>query len=425
MNGFILSLQIILLIVLICFSALFSAAEAMVISLSRHHFTKMNEGDKNKKIFDFWFMDSNRILTTTLIGNTVTANLAAITAASIAYRSTGRISLALMVGIVIVLLLLFGEIIPISIAKKDPQRTAMLVTRPLRYICIIFEPINRFFLKIAEIFLRLLNINMGSIVPILTEEDIHSMILAGEKEGLIEAEEKEMIHSIFKFGDKMVREIMIPRVNISAVDFSTPIKDIISIVVKTGFSRYPVYKRHFDKIVGVIYIKDIIAKHNTDNLTAGDIMRKAYFVPETKKIDELLKELQKEKLQMAIIVDEYGGTAGVVTIEDIVEEIVGEISDEYKVESGYYQQLDDGSFIIKGSTKYEKVNEAFGLKLPKGEFETLAGFIMAYMGKVPKKGERFIHRKNIFIIHESDSKTVLWVRIKPIIGEVKEEDINY
>jgi CBS domain containing-hemolysin-like protein len=422
MNEFVFIEEIILLFVFICFSAFFSASETAFISLGQHHFNKLKEQNKNKKILDFWFKYPNRVLTTTLIGNTIAENFAAITAASIAYKSTGRISLAVMVGIVMFLLLLFGEIIPKTLAKRYSQKMVIFVARPLKYICLVFEPINRLFLGIAEVLLSLFNIEMGSIIPVLTEEDLKSMISAGEKEGLIELKEKEMIHSIFKLGDKMVREVMIPRVNISAIEIDTPTEEIINTIVKTGFSRYPVYKRHFDKIIGIIYIKDILAKHNSEKqLTAGDIMRQAYFVPETKKIDELLKELQKQKLQMAIIVDEYGGTAGIVTMEDLIEEIVGEISDEYKIETGYYHQLDDGSFIIKGSTECEKVNEVLGLKLPEGEFETLAGFVLAYMGKVPQKGEKFIYKKNTFTIYEADSKTVLWVRIKPLITGMTEE----
>ncbi|MCL5674504.1 MAG: hemolysin family protein [Candidatus Omnitrophica bacterium] len=424
MSGFIFIGQIGLLVVFICFSAFFSASETAFISLGQHHFNKLKENSKNKKTLNFWFRFPNRVLTTTLVGNTIAENLAAITAASIAYKSTGRISFALMVGIVMFLLLLFGEIIPKTLAKKYAQKIVMFVARPLKYICLVFEPVNRLFLGIAEVLLSVFNIEMGSIIPVLTEEDLKSMISAGEKEGLIELREKEMIHSIFKLGDKMVREIMIPRVNISAIEIETPIEEVIDMIVKTGFSRYPVYKRHFDKIVGLIYIKDIIAKHDaTRNLTAGDIMRQAYFVPDTKKVDELLKELQRDKLQMAIIVDEYGGTAGIVTMEDLIEEIVGEISDEYKIESGYYHRLDDGSFIVKGDTEYEKVNETLDLKLPKGDFETIAGFVLAYMGKVPRNGEKFIYSKNIFIIHEADRKTISWIRIKSLTEETKDEDL--
>ena len=283
MNEFIFIFQIILLIIFICLSAFFSASETAFISLGQHHFSKLKENTKNKKTLDFWFRYPNRILTTTLIGNTIAENFAAITAASIAYRSTGRISLALMVGIVMFLLLLFGEIIPKTLAKKYAQKIVILVARPLKYTSLVFEPINRLFLGIAEVFLSIFNIEMGSIIPVLTEEDLKSMISAGEKEGLIESNEKEMIHSIFKLGDKMVREVMIPRVNISAIGIDTSIEEIIDTVVKTGFSRYPVYKGHFDTIAGIIYIKDIIAKFNSEkHITAGDIMRPAYFVPETK-----------------------------------------------------------------------------------------------------------------------------------------------
>jgi CBS domain containing-hemolysin-like protein len=148
-------------------------------------------------------------------------------------------------------------------------------------------------------------------------------------------------------------------------------------------------------------------------------MRKAYFVPETKKINELMKELQTQQIQMAIVVDEYGGTAGIVTMEDLVEEIVGEISDEYKQDTEDYQQLSDGSYLVKGSMEIEKANEYLELDIPKGEFETIAGFIMEYLGKLPRKGEKFIYKGNVFIIHDSHEKTIKWVRIRKIAEEKK------
>ncbi|MGB9643059.1 MAG: hemolysin family protein, partial [Candidatus Ratteibacteria bacterium] len=192
-------------------------------------------------------------------------------------------------------------------------------------------------------------------------------------------------------------------------------------VAKEGYSRYPVYRGNFDTIEGIVYLKDIIARgFERADLLAKDIMRKAYFVPETKKINDLMKELQSQQIQMAIVVDEYGGTAGLVTMEDLVEEIVGEISDEYKHDGDDYQQLSDGSYLVKGSMEIEKANDYLGLDLPKGEFETVAGFIMEYLGKLPRKGEKFIYKGNIFNIHEAHEKTIKWVRIRKFAEEKNE-----
>ncbi len=216
----------------------------------------------------------------------------------------------------------------------------------------------------------------------------------------------------------MVSEVMIPRVNIIAVDVNATTKEILSLVAREGYSRYPVYRGNFDTIEGIVYLKDIIAKGpERGDLTAREIMRKAYFIPETKKINELMRELQLQQIQMAIVIDEYGGTAGLVTMEDLIEEIVGEISDEYKHETKDYQLLSDGSYLVKGSMEIEKANEKLEIGVPKGEFETVAGFIMEHLGKLPMKGEKFIYKGKVFIIHESHEKTIKWVRIRNLEQE--------
>ncbi len=422
MSSIILVIQLLFLFILIALAAFFSASETAFVSLGTYHLKKLGEDDPRKKMLEFWFKYPNRILTSTLVGNTIVESLASILAASIAYKSSGRISLGLIAFFVMFLILIFGEIIPKNLGKKYSEKFVLHAIIPMKIFTLALEPINRFLLGFAEVFLSFFRVNIDSILPVLTEDDIKAMISAGEEEGLIEEEERQMIHSIFELGDKMVSEVMIPRVNIVAVDVDSKIKEILALVAKEGYSRYPVYRGNFDTIEGVVYLKDIIARgYDRDDLTAKDIMRKAYFVPETKKINDLMKELQIQQIQMAIVVDEYGGTAGLVTMEDLVEEIVGEISDEYKHEAGDYQLLSDGSYLVKGSMEIEKANEQLDLELPKGEFETVAGFIMEYLGKLPMKGEKFIYDRKVFIIHESHEKTIKWIRIRSLDQEKTDE----
>lgn len=414
--------QIIFLIILIGLAAFFAASETAFVSLGAYHLKKYGRENLKVKKLEFWFKYPNRVLSTTLVGNTIVESLASIVAASIAYRSSGRISLALMAFVVMFLILVFGEIIPKSLAKKHAERFVLFAIFPMKVFTLVLEPINRFLLGFAEVFLSLFRVNIDSIIPVLTEEDIKAMITAGEEEGLIEEEERQMIHSIFELGDKMVSEVMIPRVNIVAVDVNATIQDVISLVIKEGYSRYPVYRGNFDKIEGIAYLKDIIAKgYERKDILVRDIMRPAYFVPETKKINQLMKELQMQQIQMAIVVDEYGGTAGLVTMEDLVEEIVGEISDEYKHEVHDYQVLSDNSYLVRGSMEIEKANEKLELNLPKGEFETVAGFVMEHLGKLPSKGEKFVYEKKVFIIHEVQEKTIKWIRIRNLEQEKKDE----
>ncbi|MCM8815916.1 MAG: hemolysin family protein [Candidatus Omnitrophica bacterium] len=418
MSSIILLIQIIILVLLVGLAAFFAASETAFVSLGTYHLKKLEGQDPRRKKLEFWFRYPNRILTSTLVGNTIVESLASIVAASIAYKSSGKISLGIMAFFVMFLILVFGEIIPKNLGKKYAEKFVNYAIIPMKISTLVLEPINRFLLGFAEVLLSLFRVNIDSILPVLTEDDIKAMISAGEEEGLIEEEERQMIHSIFELGDKMVSEVMIPRVNIVAVDTDATIKEILSLVAKEGYSRYPVYRGNLDTIEGIVYLKDIIAKGlERSDLTAKEIMRKAYFVPETKKINELMRELQLQQIQMAIVVDEYGGTAGLVTMEDLVEEIVGEISDEYKHEAKDYQLLSDGSYLVKGSMEVEKANEQLDLQLPKGEFETIAGFVMEYLGKLPMKGEKFIYKGKIFIIHEAHEKTIRWVRIRKLEQE--------
>ncbi|HOC02672.1 MAG TPA: hemolysin family protein [Candidatus Ratteibacteria bacterium] len=422
MSPIILFFQLIILFILVGLAAFFSASETAFVSLGAYHLRKLDREDPKAKKLEFWFKYPNRVLTTTLVGNTIVESLSSILAASIAYRSSGKVSLAIMAFLVMFFILVFGEIIPKNLGKKYAEKFVMFAILPMKVFTLIFEPINRFLLGFAEVFLNLFGVNIDSILPVLTEEDIKAMISAGEEEGLIEEEERQMIHSIFELGDRMVSEVMIPRVNIVAVDVNSTIKEVLNLVAKEGYSRYPVYRGNFDTIEGVVYLKDIIAKgYEYKDLLVKDIMRPAYFVPETKKINDLMKELQRKQIQMAIVVDEYGGTAGLVTMEDLVEEIVGEISDEYKHDSYDYQRLSDNSYLVKGSMEVEKANELLDLDLSKGEFETVAGFILEYLGRLPRKGEKFIYKGKVFIVHEIYENTIKWIRIRPLKEEKKNE----
>jgi len=422
MSPIILFFQLIILFILVGLAAFFSASETAFVSLGAYHMRKLDREDPKAKKLEFWFKYPNRVLTTTLVGNTIVESLSSILAASIAYRSSGKVSLAIMAFLVMFFILVFGEIIPKNLGKKYAEKFVMFAILPMKVFTLIFEPINRFLLGFAEVFLNLFGVNIDSILPVLTEEDIKAMISAGEEEGLIEEEERQMIHSIFELGDRMVSEVMIPRVNIVAVDVNSTIKEVLNLVAKEGYSRYPVYRGNFDTIEGVVYLKDIIAKgYEYKDLLVKDIMRPAYFVPETKKINDLMKELQRKQIQMAIVVDEYGGTAGLVTMEDLVEEIVGEISDEYKHDSYDYQRLSDNSYLVKGSMEVEKANELLDLDLSKGEFETVAGFILEYLGRLPRKGEKFIYKGKVFIVHEIYENTIKWIRIRPLKEEKKNE----
>ncbi|MCM8804361.1 MAG: hemolysin family protein [Candidatus Omnitrophica bacterium] len=415
-----------ILLFLILLSAFFSSSETAFISLGKHHYQKILEMDRKKgEKLSFWFENPERILITTLVCNNFVNILASVFAATISYNYLHKIIPSIIAGIMTFVIIIFGEIIPKSIGKKHSEKIALLTAYPLKLFSTILYPFVRLLIFISNLFLIIFKEKIETIIPILTEDDVKAMITAGEEEGIIEKEEKEMIHSIFEFGDKMVKEIMTPRVNIVAAQETTNLEEITKMIGTYGYSRIPVYKDNIDKITGLVYIKDIIAKQTTENwssLKAKDIMRNVYFVPETKKVIELLRELQMLKLQMAIVIDEYGGTAGLVTMEDLIEEIVGEISDEFKKDEKEYIKIMDGKYLIRGNMEIEKVEELINMKIPDIDVETIAGFVLSHFGRFPKKGEEFEYNGYKIVVQDATDKIINWVKIEKQEGEKNERE---
>ncbi|MCM8786037.1 MAG: hemolysin family protein [Candidatus Omnitrophica bacterium] len=414
---------------LIALSAFFSASETAFISLGKYHYQKFLEMDRKKgERLSFWFENPEKVLVTTLVGNNFVNILASVFAATISYQYLHKVIPAIIAGILTFVILIFGEIIPKSVAKKYPEKIAFFASYLLKIFTIVFYPFVKVFLFFSKIFLIIFRQKIDTIIPTLTEEDVKAMITAGEKEGVIEREEKDMIHSIFELGDKMVKEIMTPRVNIVGVEENTSLEDIVRKISVSGYSRMPVYRENIDKIIGIVYIKDIIAKQTENSwkqLKAKDIIRNAYFVPETKKVIELLRELQMLKLQMAIVIDEYGGTSGLLTMEDLIEEIVGEISDEFKKDEREYLKINIDKYLIKGTMEIEKVEELLRIKIPEEiDVETIAGFVLANLGKFPKKGENFEYENYRFVVQDADEKIIKWVKVEKIEGEENDRKSN-
>jgi len=274
-----------------------------------------------------------------------------------------------------------------NLALKDPETWALRLSVPVSGLVQVFEPIGWLLLRLARL---IANPSGSQPHPIVTEEEIMTLVDAGQEEGVIEQEEKAMIYSIFQLDNTLAREVMVPRIDIIAFDEHTTLQEATETLLKTGHSRAPVFSESIDNVIGLVYIKDLLAAWSAGGLDqhVAEIMREAYFVPEAKKVDDLLTEMQATRMHIAIVVDEYGGTAGVVTIEDIVEEIVGEILDEYDfAEELPYEQLESGEFIFSGGIDIDDVNQITGAQIPKDTSETLGGYIYGRLGKVPIPGE--------------------------------------
>jgi putative hemolysin len=274
-----------------------------------------------------------------------------------------------------------------NIVLKDPEAWALRFAIPVAVLVRVFEPIGWLLLRLARL---IANPSGSQPHPLVTEEEIMTLVDAGQEEGVIEQEEKAMIYSIFQLDNTLAREVMVPRIDIIAFEEHATLQEATETLLQTGHSRAPVFSETIDNVIGLVYIKDLLAAWSGGGLNqqVSEIMRDAYFVPEAKKVDDLLTEMQATRMHIAIVVDEYGGTAGVVTIEDIVEEIVGEILDEYDfAEELPYEQLAGGEFIFSGGIDIDDVNQITGAQIPKDTSETLGGYIYGRLGKVPVPGE--------------------------------------
>jgi CBS domain containing-hemolysin-like protein len=264
----------------------------------------------------------------------------------------------------------------------------------------IFGSIRNMFRKLAR--------------PGVTEEEIHSIIDEGEQEGVINRDEHAMIDAVLDLGDTLVREILVPRTEMVAVEITTPVTEVLETIIEAGHSRIPVYEGDVDHITGILYAKDLLKLWSKlpEEISIRSICRKAYFIPETKTTADLLKEFKVRRVHMAVAVDEYGGTSGIITIEDILEEIVGEIQDEHDpVEQSGISRLDDGSYIFDARSHIEDVENELSVQLPRGEYDTLGGFLSHLLGHVPAQGEQGRYDTMLFTVEEADARKVSTIRV--------------
>lgn len=313
-------------------------------------------------------------------------------------------------------MVLLGEMIPASFAASRPESLALLTARPMGVLMTILSPISRLMLWASNRVSQLFG-GKGD-TPFVTEEEIKTMVDAGSEGGVLEDEEKEMIFSIFQFGDTIAREIMVPRIDIIALDSDATTDQALDIILKKGHSRIPIYENSIDNIIGLLYAKDLLKVWRDAkgvNRTVREVVRPAFFVPESKKAGDLLEDLQQRKIHLAIVVDEYGGTAGLVTIEDLIEEIVGDIQDEYDPdEEAEYLQLGDGEYLFDAGINLGEVNELLDVELPTDESDTLGGYVFSVMGKVPLAGD-MIERDHLEIRVETiTGRRIRKVRVKKL-----------
>jgi len=425
--------QGICLIFLLFLSAFFSGTEIAFMELNKFRVKNLVDKNPRTKKLLFWLKNPHKVLTVIAICNNFINIAASAIATSIAiniaekHGMTNSAGVGISIGVMTFLILVFGEITPKNFAKINYEALALFAITPVRILTNLLMPVVRALLFISKIIIKIFGGRIEKEPSILTGEELKNLISVGKEEGAIEKEEKEMIDSIFEFSDTIVREVMIPRTDIQSIDVNESISEVIKKIVETQHSRIPIYEDNIDNIIGVLYVKDLIIRWESykkgENIALKDLMRMPYFAPETKKVKDILAQFKKKKIHMAIVVDEYGGTAGLVTIEDVIEEILGEIEDEYDCEDDQFQSLGNGVTLIDGRTNIDTVNEELDIQIPQGDdYDSIAGFIVNILGRVPKTGEIVNYEGLKIVIAEADPRHISRIKIARL--EPKKENKN-
>jgi len=401
----------------VLFAAFFAAAETAIVFSNKAHIRELSEsGDKRAVTVMALMQERDRLHSTLLLTENFFIVLTAVLGMVIALNLITRMPLAVAVTVLVVTLVIvsFAKLIPKGIACRNPDRFALVVSAPLRLVMQLLSPLSRVLAATADLIAGSGPQGM-SCAAVVTEEDIKALINLGEERGSLKEEEKELLHKVFEFGDTLASEAMRPRTEIVSVPSSVTLQEILTLVSEFGYSRYPVIEDTVDTVIGILYIKDILVAMASGEVKREDgiqrFIRPAYFIPENKRVSELLSEMQRNRFQIAIVIDEYGGTAGLVTLEDLIEEIVGSIHDELEAGDKDVQIVDEKNFVASGQSALDEVNEMLDTNLQSTEFNTLGGFVFGLFGRMPKVGEQLKYKNLKLEVLELEGRKISKVKI--------------
>lgn len=435
--------QMLVIFLLIGLNAFFAASEMAIVSV-RHSRIKplVDEGKKAAVLVGRFLEEPSKLLATIQIGITFAGFLASAIGAQTLSAGLTRfligmnipgisgsaawISTFIVTSVIALFTLILGELVPKRMALAQSEKIALKVAGPINFFSKIAYPAVKFLTFSTNLIVKLMGGPVKATGDQITEEEIRLMINVGEEKGIFQETETEMINSIFEFDDTVAKEVMTPRTDIIAFGSEATREEILEVIVEENFSRIPVYEESIDNIIGILYVKDLFTmiKNNIEwEVSLKDIIRPAHFVPEYKKIDELFKEMQKSKTHIAVVIDEYGGTAGIITIEDLLEEIVGNIFDEYDDVVLDYEKIDDNTYIVSGMLDIGDVNDILDSDIQEDEFDTISGMLLSHSGKMPEVGYELIIGNIYFRIEEVDDKRISKIRIeKRDINQENEEE---
>ena len=413
-------------VVLFLLSAFFSGAETSITATGTGKLRTLQEQGRYKFLnstFQWLIDDTQEALTVCLIANNVVNISASALASSVALGLFGAGALVFVVPVMTVLIVIFGEILPKSAAMVYSENVLVFSAPVLRILAFLISPIAWAMKKCVTAIGFLLHIDLGTQQVFVTRDEIEQVVKIGEESGALEASERRMIDGIIDFDETRVHEIMIPRTDMIALEASDTLAEAVKLFIDEGHSRIPVYEESPDNIIGILYVKDTLKNLMESNLSCEvrTLLRKPIFVPETIKTAEVLEAMRHEHIHIAIIVDEYGGVAGIVTMEDILEQIVGEIQDEYDEESPEVQKQDDGSYLVQGSISLENLSEALGSEFTSDDAETLGGLVLTMSGGFPEEGETFNYGGWCIKVMELEEHRITLLNLSKIPGDEQAE----
>lgn len=400
------AIQLGVLIALIGLSAFFSSAETSLTTVNKIRIkTLADQGNKKAvtllKVID----DSGKMLSAILIGNNIVNLSASALATTLALNIWGNAAVGIATGVLTLLILLFGEITPKTLATLYAERLSMGYAGIILFMMRALTPVIFLINKLSYVCLRILRIDPSAKMNAMTEHELRTIVDVSHEEGVIESEERQMIYNVFDFGDSQAKDIMVPRVDMVSIDINSTFDEIIDVFEQEKFTRLPVYEESPDNVIGIINVKDLLFCKPSEKFHIRDIMREPYFTYEYKKTSELMVEMRQDSINFTIVLDEYGATAGLITLEDLLEEIVGEIRDEYdQDEEDLIRCINDLEYVIEGSMKLDDVNDALGLDFDSEDYDSIGGYIIERLDHLPQQGEFVVADNGIRLVVDAVDK---------------------
>ncbi len=399
--------QVVILVILLGLSAFFSSAETALTTVNKIKMRSLaDDGNKRAKVVLKLTDNPGKMLSAILIGNNIVNLSASSLTTTIAIGFGADIAVAIATGIITVLILIFGEITPKTVATINSEKLSLVYAYPIHFIMVVLTPISFLINILAHIILFILRVDPNAKPDAMTEDELRTIVEVSHESGVIEEEEREMINNVFDLGDAKAKDVMVPRVNVVFANVESSYEELIDIFREHKFTRLPVYEETTDNVIGTINMKDLLLYNHKEDFHIREVLREAYFTYEHKVVSELLVEMREASYNIAIVLDEYGETAGLITLEDILEEIVGEIHDEYDEyeEDELLTRINDFEYILEGSISLDDLDDRLELKLESEEYDSLGGFIIENLDRHPEVGDEITTEKGLRLVVDSLDK---------------------